>query len=158
MPQNRTSFIPDVIFNKIVISYRPSEKYLSMPTLSTPMSIKKNQYLQNFVVACAGGIGLAIVFLAFGLNVFHSLFDTLLWFGILIGFLIFLGILKFIFPWIKIRDLVDGIWIGIVLYCWSPIVTLPWKENVIDALKGSSVYFLIGLVILIIGYLYRRRK
>jgi len=122
------------------------------------MCIKKNQYLQNFVVACAGGIGFAIVFLARGLSVFHSLSDTLKWFGILIVFLIFLAVLKSIFSWVKIRDLVDGIWIGIVLYCWSPIVSLPWKENVRDALKGASVLFLIGVIILFIGYLYRRRK
>ena len=122
------------------------------------MNIKKNQYLQNFAVACAGGIGFAIVFLARGLRVFHSLFDTLKWFGILIGFLIFLSILKSKFSWIKIRDLVDGIWIGIVLYCWSQMVTLPWKENIIDALKGASALFIIGLVILFVGFLYRRRK
>jgi len=122
------------------------------------MCIKKNQYLQNFVVTCAGSIGFAIVFLAFGLKVFHSLFDTILWFGILIGFLIFLGILKLMFPWIKISDLVDGIWIGIVLYCWSQIVTLPWKEGVIEALKSASTYFIIGFLILFIGYLCRRMK
>ena len=71
--------------------------------------IKKNQYLQNFVVTCAGGIGLAIIFLAFNLDLFHSLFDTLLWVGVLIGFFMFLGMLKLVFSLIDIRDLVDGI-------------------------------------------------
>jgi len=122
------------------------------------MSIKKNPYLQTFVVACAGAIGFSIVFLARGLTVFHSLSDTLKWFGVLFGFLLFLGLLKWIFSWINLRDLVDGIWVGIILFVWSKMATLPWKENIFDALKAASVIFLIGLVLLVVGFLYRRKK
>lgn len=122
------------------------------------MSIKKNPYLQNFVVVCAGGIGLVIVFLAFGLDIFHSLFDTIIWIEIILGFCSFMIILKLIFPWINIKDLMDGIWIGIGLSCWSRIGTLNWQENLIDSLKGASIYFVIGLVILFLGYSCRRQK
>ena len=122
------------------------------------MNIKKNPYLQNFIVTCAGAIGFSIVFLAFGLDIFHSLKAFFSYLAILIGFTLFVLLLKGIFKWVDMDEVVNGVWIGIALYCWSPIFTLSWLTNFWNALAGASIYFVIGLVILIAGYLFRIKK
>ena len=122
------------------------------------MNIEKNSYLQNFVVTCAGGIGFYIAFLSFGLNISQSFSDFLSWLSLSFILILFIIILKIIFRWVDISDLIAGFWTGIVLYCWSPILTLPWLYNFVDSLIGATSYFLIGLIIFFIGYLCTKRK
>lgn len=126
--------------------------------LSAHMNNEKNQYLRNFMVAVASSIGFAIVFLAFGLNIFQSFLHFLRWLIILTDFILFLILLKKIFYWINISDLVDGVWAGVVLYCFIPIAKLPWLDNFVDAVKGLTLYILIGVIILYTGYRFRKRK
>ena len=110
------------------------------------------------MVAVASSIGFAIVFLAFGLNIFQSFLHFLRWLIILTDFILFLILLKKIFYWINISDLVDGVWAGVVLYCFIPIAKLPWLDNFVDAVKGLTLYILIGVIILYTGYRFRKRK
>ena len=124
------------------------------------MKIERTPFLQNFIVACASSIGFAIIFLAFKLNISTSFSDSLDFFIILITFILFMLILKTIFTWINIPDILDGLWIGVGLYCWSFIPKLFLFENYgfITALKKSTIYAIIGLVIIISGYLIRRKR
>ena len=118
----------------------------------------KNSYFRNFLIACYSGIGFLIILLAFGLNMFQSFLHFLTWFVILTDFILFIISLKLLFRWININDVIDGVWAGIVLYCWSPILTLPWTINFVDALKNSTFYMIIGLAILLFGYKLRKKK
>lgn len=120
------------------------------------IKISKSSYFHNFIIVFSGIVGLRIAFWAFGLNIFNSYSDLLCFLGILILFGLFVFVSEKIFSWIKIHDFFDSLWIGVGLFCWSPIINLPWKENFLLALKGFPIYFLIGFVILLIGYLFRK--
>jgi hypothetical protein len=134
------------------------ESHLSKNKIHSSMDKKKNSYMRNFTVALATSVGFAMVFLAFGLNISQSVLQVGAWIIVLIDFIFFLILLKLIFSWIEVGDVVDGVWAGIVLYCWKPIITLPWSNNPLYALKGSILPVIIGLAILFVGYFYRRHK
>jgi len=123
------------------------------------MKNAKNQYIRNFVVALSASIGFAIVFLAFGLdNLFSSFLSTLTWLIILIDFIIFLIIVKLIFNWVDVYNIVDGVCIGVVFYCWTPIVIQPWFSDFWYSVSSSVMYFFIGFIVLSIGYFFRKRR
>ena len=115
----------------------------------------KNPYLKNFVFACAVAIGLKIALLAFGLRLFNSYSDTLAWIAIFFLFLLVL-VLSQLFIGIRIPDLLDGIWAGIVLFSWGQILTLPWFEHPAESLARSLVYVLIGLFVFGLGFFFRK--
>ena len=119
---------------------------------------KTNHYWKNFVVACASAILLFIAFRAFKLDFLHSFTGFLWWLLVLVVFIVVMVILKAIFSWINTDEVINGVWGGVVLYCWAPIFNLPWAVNVWDALKAGSVYFIIGLIVLLWGYFFSRDR
>jgi len=122
------------------------------------MDIKKSSYLWKFIVTCGVGIGFAIAFFMFGLDIFHSFSDFIKGVALLVGFALAMTLLKVVFSWIDTNDMIAGIQMGVVVRCWVPIFSLPWKLNFFSALKGAIVYFVFGSVILLLGYYISRKR
>jgi hypothetical protein len=122
------------------------------------MNIKDSSYVKKFIVTCGVGIGFAIAFLMFGLDIFHSLKDFIIGVSVLAGFALLMVLLKWIFKWIDTDDVIAGVQMGVVVRCWTPIFSLPWKESFSDALKSAAIFFVFGLVILLLGYYISRQK
>lgn len=122
------------------------------------MDIKKSAYIQKFIVTCGVGIGFAIAFFMFGLDVFHSFNDFITGVTVLAVFSLAMVLLKVTFKWIDTNDLIAGVQMGVVVRCWVPIFKLPWKLNFLDSLAAAAVYFIFGLIILILGYVISKQK
>jgi ABC-type Fe3+-siderophore transport system permease subunit len=122
------------------------------------VDIKKSSYVRKFIVTCGVGIGFAITFFMFGLDIFHSLPDFIKGLMVLLGFALVMLLLKVIFRWININDMIAGVQMGIVVRCWVPIFKLPWKLNFFDSLTIAAIYFVFGFVILLLGYLISRQR
>ena len=127
--------------------------------------IKKYPYWQNFIITFTGAIAYAIAFLAIGLHFLNSFYDVLKWFGILIAYSFFMILITYVCRLLKIKDrindIMDGVWIGLVVYCWTPILPLFFNNTFYVALESSSLYFIFGLAILIRGHFdskARRKK
>jgi len=118
----------------------------------------KSSYVQRLIVTCGVGIGFAVTFIMFGLDVFHSIPDFLEGLAVLVGFALVMILLKLAFRWIDISDVIAGVQMGVVVRCWVPIFTLPWTLSFFDALEGAAVYFAFGLVILFIGYYISKKR
>lgn len=114
--------------------------------------------MRKFIVTCGVGIGFSIAFFMFGLDIFHSFSDFLEGLAVLVGFALAMTLLKWMFKWIDINDVIAGVQMGIVVRCWVPIFKLPWKLNFVDSLAFAAIYFVFGLIILILGYLISRKK
>lgn len=122
------------------------------------MKIKKNSFLQNFVINFAGFVGTNLALLAFDLDIFGSMVDAITGLIIVADLLLVLYLVKLAFSWVDLDNIFDGIWIGVVLYCWAPIVGLIWESKEFSTFfYQSSMYLVIGLVVLTIGYFFRRR-
>jgi hypothetical protein len=117
-------------------------------------NINKN-YFKNFLVAFGSGIGFAIAFLAFGLKFNKSIFY---FFVILIYFVSFMIIFKLLCDLfninIKINEVLDGVWGGLSLYCFSQIFTLSWSINFINAIKESIIFIIMSIVIFFFGMIF----
>ncbi|MCK9544627.1 MAG: hypothetical protein M0R03_21610 [Novosphingobium sp.] len=116
----------------------------------------KNNYWHNFMMIIVGIIGSKIAFLAWGLNIFNSCSELFGFLVILIIFVFFIFLLEIFFKGFKIQEFFDGLWIGVVVYCWKPIASLSWAEDWLLAIQNSSFYFIIGFIVLFLGYLYRK--
>jgi len=118
----------------------------------------KSRYFRNMLVTFGSAVGLLIAFQTFGLRFIYSLSHFVVWFVWLVNFLVFLFILKNIFPFIKIRSVMDGVWGGIVIYILAPIVKLPWETNTTAAISATVVYVIFGLIVVFLGYIFRYRE
>jgi hypothetical protein len=94
----------------------------------------------------------------FGLNFFHSLTDFIIGLCVLAGFALIMTLLKLVFHWIDIDDMIAGVQMGVVVRCWVPIFTLPWDISILASLKGAIIYFAFGLLILFLGYFISKQK
>jgi hypothetical protein len=115
------------------------------------MNLNNSLYLKNFIIALGSWIALLIAFLAFGINM-QSFQGSLIWFFVLIDFILFLFLMKILFPWFNKNEIIHGVWAGLVLYCWAPILKLSWVNNFINALKISIIYLIIGIAVFFLGY------
>jgi hypothetical protein len=122
------------------------------------MDVRKGSYTQKFIVTCGVGIGFAITFFMFGLDIFHSFDDFITGVTVLALFSLAMVLLKIVFRWIDTNDLIAGVQMGIVVRCWTPMFKLPWRLNFLDSLGAALIYFVFGLVILLLGYFISRQK
>ncbi|HYD03757.1 MAG TPA: hypothetical protein VEC16_05665 [Alphaproteobacteria bacterium] len=126
-------------------------------------TVRKNRYVHNAVVTCAGVAGYAVLFVIFGFDIFHSFDDLLIWTIVLFGILLAIILLEELLRKITRKrfdtdSIGDGLWVSIALYCWSQIGNIDWKTNFWDAIGASSVYFLIGAIVLVFGYIYAKSR
>jgi len=118
---------------------------------------QERPFIRNFIVALSSVIVTKLVFLAFNLKIFKFFMHFLTWLVILIDFILIVIALKLIFEWMKLDDVIDGVWVGVVIYCWLPLLTLPWIDNFWSALQNSTFFVIIGLAILLLGVKLRKR-
>jgi hypothetical protein len=114
--------------------------------------------MRDFILTCGVGIGFAVTFFMFGLDIFHSLPDFIKGLSVLAGFTLIMILLKLVFRWMDMNDVIDGVQMGIVVRCWAPIFSLHWHDDFWFALKVAGIYFVFGMVILLIGYFLSRQR
>ncbi|MFW5990745.1 MAG: hypothetical protein ACOCQX_00810 [Candidatus Nanoarchaeia archaeon] len=116
---------------------------------------QRNNYFNNLLVSFGSGVALLIAFQTYSLEFITNAFHFLIWLIWLCNFIVFILILKMIFPSLKISSIMDGVWAGIVISIWAPIVKQPFFTNLPGALASSVVYLVFGGIVLFLGYVFR---
>src|SRR3989344_8363331 len=117
----------------------------------------KSAFIKTFLTTIVVLIGSFIAFLPLGLKIFNSFNDFLIWLSVLLVLIVFAILSKLTFKWIKSSEIIYGIWIAAVLYCWSPILFLPWFSDTWNSVSSATLYIIIGFAILLTGYFYRKK-
>ena len=108
------------------------------------------KFFENFIAAFGGSIGFLIALQAKGLDYLKNYQDFIMWILILLIFIAFALILKFL-ELQKMRDFMDGVWSSFVIYTWTQIIFLPFQTKPIQALLSSFIYIILGVIIYRLG-------
>ncbi len=117
------------------------------------MNIKENKYLQDFIGTSIGVIGSNIAFSAYDLKIFQSLLDFGKWILIIFVLALFIILVKWIFKWIAVNGLFDGLWIGTALYCFEKAFILFTEKG----FEASIIPIIIGIGVLVGGYYFNKK-